>query len=110
MRILLDECVPRPLRRELPDHEIRTVVEMGWSDKRNSELLSLLIASGFELLLTTDQSFRYQQNLSGLQIALIVLTPCTNRLVDILPLMPKVHEVLETVRPGDVVEVGWLAR
>ncbi|MEX1098131.1 MAG: hypothetical protein WED34_18960, partial [Planctomycetales bacterium] len=55
-------------------------------------------------------TFRYQQNLSGLQIALIVLTPCTNRLVDILPLMPKVHEVLETVRPGDVVEVGWLAR
>jgi hypothetical protein len=37
MRILLDECVPRPLRRELTDYEVRTVVEMGWSGKKNGQ-------------------------------------------------------------------------
>jgi hypothetical protein len=46
MRILLDECAPRPLKRELADYEIRTVVEMGWSGKKNGELLRLMNQEG----------------------------------------------------------------
>ena len=105
MRILLDECVPRPLRRELPDHEVRTVVEMGWAGKRNSELLRLLTAEHFAMFLTTDQNLRYQQNFRGLQVAFIVLTAPTNKLDDLIPLMPTVRTVLETIQPGAVVEV-----
>ena len=60
MRILLDECVPKPLKRELSDYEIRTVVEMGWSGKKNGELLQLMNQAGFTILLTTDQNLRYQ--------------------------------------------------
>ncbi len=41
MRLLLDECVPRRLRRELSDHEVRTVPEMGWAARQNGELLKL---------------------------------------------------------------------
>ena len=63
MRILLDECAPRPLKRELADYEIRTVVAMGWSGKKNGELLRLMSQEGFTILLTTDQNLRYQQNL-----------------------------------------------
>jgi hypothetical protein len=55
MRILLDECAPRPLKRELADYEVRTVVEMGWSGKKNGELLQLMSQEGFTILLTTDQ-------------------------------------------------------
>ena len=44
MRLLLDECVPRPLKRDLPGHDVHTVVEMGWSSKRNGELLRLMLA------------------------------------------------------------------
>jgi hypothetical protein len=62
MRILLDECVPRPLKGELVDYEIRTVVEMGWSGKNNGELLQLMAQEGFTILLTTDQNLRYQQS------------------------------------------------
>ena len=62
MRILLDECVPRPLRRELPGHDVRTVPEMGWSGKKNGELLPLITSHNFAVLLTTDQNLRYQQN------------------------------------------------
>ena len=51
MRILLDECVPHPLRRELPGHEVRTVVEMGWAGKRNGELLRLLTTEHFAAFL-----------------------------------------------------------
>jgi hypothetical protein len=63
MRILLDECAPRPLKRELVDYEVLTVVEMGWSGKKNGELLRLMSQEGFTILLTTDQNLRYQQNL-----------------------------------------------
>jgi hypothetical protein len=49
MRILLDECVPRRLRRELPGHDVRTVPEMGWSGARNGALLALMVAQGFEV-------------------------------------------------------------
>ena len=54
MRILLDECAPRPLKREFADYEIRTVVEMGWSGKKNGELLQLMSKESFTILLTTD--------------------------------------------------------
>jgi len=58
MRILLDECVPKPLKRELSEYEIRTVVEMGWAGKKNGELLQLMTQAGFAILLTTDQNLR----------------------------------------------------
>ena len=105
MRILLDECVSRPLRRELPDHEARSVVEMGWAGKRNSELLRLLTAEHFAVFLTTDQNLRYQQNLRGLQVAVVVLIAPTNRLDDLIPLIPTVRTVLGTIQPGAFVEV-----
>ena len=105
MRILLDECVPRPLRRELADHEVRTVVEMGWAGKRNGELMQLLRTETFAVFLTTDQNLRYQQNLRGLPLAVVVLVAPTNRLDDLVPLMPQVRTVLAAIQPGAVVEV-----
>jgi hypothetical protein len=105
MRILLDECVPRPLRRELADHEVRTVVEMGWAGKRNGELMQLLSTETFAVFLTTDQNLRYQQNFRGLRVAVVVLVAPTNRLDDLVPLMPHVRTILEAIQPGAVVEV-----
>jgi hypothetical protein len=54
VRVLLDECVPRKLRRELPGHEVKTVAEMGWSCAKNSALLRLAAAE-FDVFLTVDQ-------------------------------------------------------
>ena len=105
MRILLDECVPRPLRRELADHEVHTVVEMGWAGKRNGELMQLLRTETLAVFLTTDQNLRYQQNLRELSMAVVVLVAPTNRLDDLVPLMPQVRTVLASIQPGAVVEV-----
>jgi PIN like domain len=105
MRILLDECAPRPLKRELADYDIRTVVEMGWAGKKNGELLRLMIQEGFTILLTTDQNLRYQQNLQQAGVAVIVLVAPTNKLSDVLPLMPDARNVLNTITPGEVIEV-----
>ena len=106
MRILLDECVPRPLKRKLTDYEIRTVVEMGWSGKNNGELLRLMIQEGFTILLTTDQNLRYQQNLQQAGVAVVVLVSPSNRLPDLVPLIPDLRKVLNTIAPREVIEVG----
>jgi len=106
MRILLDECAPRPLKRELADYEIRTVVEMGWSGKKNGELLRLMSQEGFTILLTTDQNLRYQQNLEQTGVAVVVLVARSNRLSDLVPLIPDVCRALSTIAPGQVIEVG----
>ena len=105
MRILLDECVPRPLRREFAGHDIHTVQEMGWTGKKNGELLALMARDGFEVLLTVDQNLRYQQNLAGSSIAVVVMFAPTNRLQDLIPLVPKVSAALAGMQPGIIVEV-----
>ena len=105
MRILLDECAPRRLRRELPGHDVRTVVEMGWSGKKNGDLLQLMTADGFEVLLTVDQNIVHQQNLKQAGVAAIVLIAASNRFADLLPLVPSALAALQSIQPGDVVEV-----
>lgn len=105
MRILLDECVPRPLKRELAGHDVHSVPEMSWSGKKNGELLQLMLPENFEVFLNVDQNLRYQQNLRAANIALVVLVAPSNRLADLLPLMPSVLTVLGTIRPGDLMEI-----
>jgi hypothetical protein len=73
MKILFDQGTPVPLRNYLLDHTVETAYEKGWSSLKNGELLSVAEAEGFDALLTTDQNLRYQQNLSGRRIGVIVL-------------------------------------
>jgi hypothetical protein len=105
MRILIDECVPRRLRNHFPGHDVRTVPEMGWAGKKDHELLPLMVADGFEVLVTVDQNIRHQQNLAAIGIAAVVLVAPTNRLADLVPLAPAALAALATIQPGDVVEV-----
>ncbi|HEY2411234.1 MAG TPA: DUF5615 family PIN-like protein [Pirellulaceae bacterium] len=105
MRIVLDECVPRRLRDEFPGHEVRTVVDLGWSGKRNGELIALVAAAGFNLLVTVDRNIRFQQKIAQSTITLIVLIAVSNAREDLLPLMPKVLAAIESTVPGQVVEI-----
>ena len=105
MQVLLDECLPRRLRRELPGHNVLTVQELGWSGKKNGELLQL--ASGkFDIFITADQNLRFQQNLSSINIGIVVLVAPSNRFRILRPLMPKVQAILQNIQPGDVVDVS----
>jgi hypothetical protein len=105
MRILLDECVPRRFRRELTGHDVRTVPEMGWSGKKNGELLQPMIGQGFDVLLTVDQGVQHQQNLKAAGVAVLVLVAASNRLADLVPLAQAVLLALATIQPGDLIEV-----
>ncbi len=105
MRVLLDECVPSRLRRELSEHEVRTVPEMGWGSKENGELLQLG-SPVFDIFITRDQRLSFQQDVSNFTIAVIVLVARRNKLEFLRPLMPEVRRVLPEVRPGEVRRVG----
>jgi len=74
MRILFDQGTPVPLRRWLTTHHVETAWQRGWAELSNGDLLSAAESSGFDLLVTTDQNLRYQQNLSDRQIGIFVLT------------------------------------
>ena len=73
MKILFDQGTPVPLRRHLGEHEVATAAEIGWSQLTNGELLAAATEAGFEVLITTDQNLRYQQNLKNRTIAVVVL-------------------------------------
>jgi hypothetical protein len=105
VRILLDESLPRPLTRLLPEHEVRTVAAMGWKGIRNSSLLQLA-AGDFDAFLTADQNLGHQQNLGALPIAVVVLVAPTNRIDSLRPLIPALLRTLETLAPRQLVHVG----
>jgi predicted nuclease of predicted toxin-antitoxin system len=107
MRILLDECVPVALKRNLISlgHECQTVREAGFAGKKNGELLTLA-ERRWDVLLTTDRKIEYQQDMIGRKIGILVLRAKTNRLQDLLPILPTCAQALLTIRPGQVVEVA----
>jgi len=105
MRILLDECVPRPFKRELRGHNVRTVAEMGWAGKSNGELLQLMLPQKFDAFLTIDQNLQYQQNLRQAGVSVIVMSAGNNRISDLIPLVPKVLAALGSVKAGELMEV-----
>lgn len=73
MRILFDQGTPQPLRHELKGHVVDTVYERGWSTLNNGDLLTTAEGAGYDLFITTDQNLRYQQNLAGHRLAILVL-------------------------------------
>ncbi|MDN5941421.1 MAG: DUF5615 family PIN-like protein [Nitrospira sp.] len=102
MKILLDESVPRLLKLRLPHLDISTVQQMGWAGLRNGELLRRA-EERFDVFITADQNLRYQQNLSGRTLAILVLP--SNQVPLVVRLVPAVETRLATIQPGTVLEV-----
>jgi hypothetical protein len=90
----------------LTGHFVRTVQQSGWSGLRNGELLRRAAAQGFEAFVTADQNLSYQQNLTGSPMRVIVLVSRTNKIDDLLPLVPALLQAIQDVRPGEVRQVG----
>jgi len=107
MRILLDENLPRKLAGYLIGHECRTVVECGWSGKKNGELLAEADAL-LDLLLTLDKNLPYQQDLTTKRIAVLIVRARSNRIQDLLPILPECLAALASIQPRQVVRVGLL--
>lgn len=104
MRLLLDESVPAKLRHFLPNHQVRTAVEMGWSGVTNGRLLALAGMS-FEAFITVDKNMPFQQNLGTLPIALVVLDSVSNELHALTPLLQILEQELAVLKPNTYVLV-----
>jgi predicted nuclease of predicted toxin-antitoxin system len=103
MRILLDHNVPAPLRYVFEGHQVETAFERGWAELTNGELLSAAESSGFDLLITTDQGIRHQQDWSARKLALLVLS--TNDWMRIRQYTPLVAAAVTSMRDSSYLEV-----
>lgn len=104
-RVLLDECTPARLARHLtPAHSVSTVQRMRWTSTKDGRLLERAQAE-FDVLVTNDQSLPKQNNIPAFDIAVIVLVGRSNRLADMLPLVPALVAAIDEVRPGEVREI-----
>lgn len=73
MRILLDNCVPRPFQKFIIGHEVETAYKRGWASLTNGELLRAAATSGFDAVITVDQNLKYQQNMSDLPLSVVMV-------------------------------------
>ena len=107
MKVLLDECLPKKLKREVEADFVQTVPEAGWASKQNGELLRLAEVD-FDVLLTNDQNIEHQQNLKKFDLAFVVLVAPTNDIKDLKPLMPAANEAIKTIKAGEIqyIEAG----
>lgn len=104
MRVLLDENVPKKLKRAFPGYVVSTVTEMGWAGAGNGELLAM--AEGvFDVLLTVDKSIQYQNNFTDKKIILVTMLVKQNKIQFLLPLIPKVIQALQSAVPGQVINI-----
>lgn len=106
MRILLDECINHRLRNHLTGHQCQSARYAGFGGLKNGELLAAAEGAGFDVLLTVDRGFQYEQNLSGRKIAVVIFCTESIALKDLLPCVPESLAGLETIRPGQVLRIG----
>lgn len=105
MRLLLDECVPRRIRRDFVGHSVSTVEEAGFKGLKNGQLLSAA-AGNYDVLVTVDKNIPFQQNLRASNIAILILAAASNRYQDLRTLAPKALDSLRQIKPGETVRVS----
>ncbi len=103
MLILFDHGTPKGLSRVLPGHTI-TAQARGWDKLNNGALLNAGEETAFDLLLTTDRRIRYQQNLAGRKIALVVLTD-TAKWSRVRLHLERIAAVVNAATPGSYTEI-----
>ena len=103
MRILFDNGAPKPIARSSTGHEITYARPIGWHELKNGDLIQKAEAAGYEVLLSTDKNIRYQQNLSGRKISLVILGNSQWPLVRLYP--DRIAAAVNACIPGSYTEV-----
>jgi hypothetical protein len=103
MRILFDNSTPRGIAAALDGHTVTEAREQGWDRLKNGELLEVVEKAGFEVFVTPDQNIRYQQNLEGRKIAIVVLS--VGRWTLVKPHLIRIVEAVNAATPGSYVEI-----
>src|SRR6266851_4812779 len=98
MRILIDECIDERFRNALPRHDCQTARYAGLAGLKNGDLLDAAEKAKFDVFLTADQGIEYQQNLTARKLAIIIIHAKSNRLKDLLPLVPVCLGRIESIQ------------
>jgi predicted nuclease of predicted toxin-antitoxin system len=108
MKLLFDECVSRLFKAgfAIQGHECFTVPEVGLAGRKNGELLTLA-ESNFDVFVTIDKNIRYQQNLAGRKIAILIIRARSSEIDDLLRELPASIVALQSIRPGQIVQIGF---
>jgi len=105
MKLLLDECLPRKIRREFIGHEVFTIEEAGFKGLKNGKLIQSAVEAGFEVLISVDRNVEHQQNKANLSLAILILSAKANRVESLLPLMTEALKVLEEIKTGEIITI-----
>ena len=106
MNVLLDHCVPRPLKRELFDlGTIKHTSEIAWGGFSNGRLLREA-EKEFDVFLTVDKGQRFQQNISSLDLGFVVVRVFRNSLPEIAKFLPEVRQAIAGVQAGQIIVIG----
>jgi predicted nuclease of predicted toxin-antitoxin system len=105
VRVFLDECVDWRFARDLTSHDVRSARQMGWTATKNGELLALAAAQ-FDVFVTVDRNLAFQQNVSSLPIAVIVIRATSNRLAALRTMVPDLLAAIASAKSGEVMLVG----
>ena len=105
MRLLLDEHLPIGLAAEFPGHAVHTVSGRGWTGIKNGELLRRMNGQ-YDALVTMDRSIEFQQRIATLRFGIVLVGARSNRMQDLMPLVPSIRSALDTLKPGRICRVG----
>jgi len=105
MRIVIDECIDERFRNSLPGHDCQTARYAGLAGLKNGDPLTAAETAKFDVFLTVDQGIEYQQNLTARKLAIIIFHAKSNRLKDLLPLVPVCLARIESIQPGQIVTI-----
>ena len=106
MKVLFDENMPHPFRRQLVGHDVFTVAFMRWRGLRNGRLLARAADHGFDVMVTTDRGIAYEQNPATLPVSVVILHAPSNGEDDLAVLVPELLRTLATLPPRSVAHVG----
>ncbi|MGA2600354.1 MAG: DUF5615 family PIN-like protein [Bryobacteraceae bacterium] len=106
MRLLIDECLDERIRLSFPGHDCQTARFANLAGLKNGQLLEAAEAAGFDVLITADQNIPHQQNLNRRKLSLLIFRGRTNRLRDLITLIPAALSALDSIGPGDIVSIA----
>jgi hypothetical protein len=105
VRVLLDENLPHDLAGALPGHAVSTVQGLGWTGTKSGALLRRA-GDVCDIFVSMDGNIEHQQNITGLSFGVVVVDAPSNRMADLVPVVPELLRAIAASRPGEVRHVG----
>ena len=105
MKVILDECLPRRILRDLSDHSATTVPRQGWAGITNGVLLER-VEPEFDVFITMDSNIMHQQNMDELKVCLVVLHGTNSNYETLQPLVPEIRLAVDHAKSGSIIHIG----